>query len=159
MAQLLIDAGAPTDHSVRGDGSPLTAAVAAGQREMVDLLLRNGADVEFAPGLGDGSPLIAASLRGDLALTRLLVEHGAEVNQHVVGDDTPLINAAQRGSLPVLRFLLRRGADPWLEGDYDYVLGERRTAFNQARARGHEEIAGMLDGTRPLDLGDDEEDC
>ena len=157
IAQLLIDSGAEVDHSVSGDASPLIVAIQSGDLDMVELLLGNGADVDFAPGNGDGSPLIAASLRGHVAIVQLLLDRGAQIDSHVVGDDTPLINAAQQGHLGAFQCLLRNGADPWVTGDYDYVLGEARTALNQARANGHDVIAGILDGSIPLDSVSEDE--
>jgi len=53
LAQLLIDAGAPTDVSARGDGgTPLVVALFWGHREVVDLLGFEPRNLRVAAGLG-----------------------------------------------------------------------------------------------------------
>ena len=54
LAQLMLDAGARTDLSARGDGgTPLVAALFWGHREVVDLLGREPGNLRVAAGLGD----------------------------------------------------------------------------------------------------------
>jgi ankyrin repeat protein len=54
LAGLLLEAGARTDLSARGDGgTPLVAALFWGHREVVDLLGREPANLRVAAGLGD----------------------------------------------------------------------------------------------------------
>jgi ankyrin repeat protein len=54
LASLLLDAGARTDLSARGDGgTPLIAALFWGHREVVDLLGRDPGNLRVAAGLGD----------------------------------------------------------------------------------------------------------
>jgi len=54
LAQLLLDAGARTDLSARGDGgTPLIAALFWGHRDVVDLLGREPGNLRVAAGLGD----------------------------------------------------------------------------------------------------------
>ena len=54
LAQLLLDAGARTDLSARGDGgTPLVVALFWGNREVVDLLRREPRNLRVAAGLGD----------------------------------------------------------------------------------------------------------
>jgi ankyrin repeat protein len=54
LAQLMLDVGARTDLSARGDGgTPLIAALFWGHREIVDLLGREPGNLRVAAGLGD----------------------------------------------------------------------------------------------------------
>ena len=54
LAQLLLEVGARTDLSARGDGgTPLIAALFWGHREVVDLLGREPGNLRVAAGLGD----------------------------------------------------------------------------------------------------------
>ncbi len=145
VVQLLLDSGAEVDLAVDGDGSPLIQAASNGDLDLAEILLSYGADVDHAGPGGDGNPLIAASLAGELEMVEFLVQRGADIDLHVEGDDTPLINAAQQGRLDVVMYLLEAGADPNLSGDYDRELLVQRTPLNQARDRGHREVARLLE--------------
>ncbi|KAI4122117.1 MAG: hypothetical protein LQ338_005993 [Usnochroma carphineum] len=60
-------------------GTPLIAAVLAGDRASVQVLLERGADVNLQGGTY-GTPLQAAATHSNEAMVRLLLEYSAEVN-------------------------------------------------------------------------------
>ncbi|MBN1532037.1 MAG: ankyrin repeat domain-containing protein [Spirochaetes bacterium] len=60
--------------------TPLCAAAASGNREIVELLLKKGANINHMSLMTNYSPLMIAANRADLDMTRLLVKNGADVN-------------------------------------------------------------------------------
>ena len=102
------------------------------RREMVDLLLRHGADINGAsPGVVHSRPILLAAFRGDAAFAEFLLRRGADVN--AVGRDglTGLHYAASRGNAAMAQRLLSHGADPGRADAYgrtplDLALKNRR---------------------------------
>jgi ankyrin repeat protein len=95
-------------HDAKGV-TPLMYASAFGTLRHVELLLRQGADVNTVNSFG-GTALICA--RGDFAKSKLLLEHGAPVNQASKSGFTPLMAAASRDrNANLIRLLLEKGAD------------------------------------------------
>ena len=113
LVRELLDAGADPN-SDSGDGfPPLIAALTSATptpgatvrhdlRELVELLLRRGADVEQR-GFNDYTSLHLAAAEGDLAMVELLLRHGADPNQITRIDDmeTPLELAERAGKRDV----------------------------------------------------------
>lgn len=92
------------------DRTPLRAASESGSIEVVEALLRAGADVN-----GDGALRVAAS-KGHLSVALRLLEAGADVNLGVrfgYGEDqiAPLQAAAQGGHVDMIEALLEANAD------------------------------------------------
>lgn len=92
------------------DGSPLMAAVRAGQDRVVWYLLSEGADSDLA-GAGGETPLMVAAGDGDRRLVQLLLSAGAKVNAVDKSGSTPVIRAAEQGNLSVVKVLLAAGAN------------------------------------------------
>ncbi|HEX2523362.1 MAG TPA: ankyrin repeat domain-containing protein, partial [Terriglobia bacterium] len=93
-----------------GGSSVLHHAAAFGTKEILDLLLSQGADVNARNGRG-ATPLHWAV--SDEARTRLLLEKGAAINSQTDSGRTPLyLAASQSDHDSVLRLLLDKGADP-----------------------------------------------
>ena len=93
---------------VRG-ATPLMYASAFGTFRHMQLLLRQGADVNAINSFG-GTALICA--QGDFAKSKLLLEHGARVNLSSRSGFTPLMAAALRDrNANLIRLLLQKGAD------------------------------------------------
>jgi ankyrin repeat protein len=112
-------------HSLKsGMESPLFFAL--GNRQQVLLLLRLGANVDYANEFGK-TPLFYAIELNNRGLVELLLDHGAQINhpyanaeqlrefecaydiQHTLR--TPLMHAAQHADQAMLELLLKRGAD------------------------------------------------
>jgi ankyrin repeat protein len=114
----LLVAGAPVNGSLwrrfysPNEPTPLQAAVRVCAREIVDLLIKHGAD----PNLETRkwmAPLSVACQQGDLPIARMLVEHGALVNPtRKARHPTPIEAAAWHAHEEVVEFLLDSGADP-----------------------------------------------
>ena len=92
------------------DTTPLHWAAQKGHKEVAELLLANGADVNARNKYGD-TPLHFAASAGSKDVVELLLAHGAEVN--VVDrppiSETPLQSAASRGHQDIVELLRHRG--------------------------------------------------
>lgn len=91
--------------------SPLCAAAADGELDIVQLLLDRGARVDSGDGW-DYTPLEAAATHNQIAVMELLIAHGAPVNDFGDGRSYSLWRAAVEGKREAVRFLLAHGANP-----------------------------------------------
>lgn len=106
----LLSAGAKTGILDEVGASALHLAVRASRVEVVELLLRNGADPN--PPRGKGPTLSCVHEAASLDILRLLIEHGAHPDLPDRAQMTPLHFHARTARLEVLRMLLELGADP-----------------------------------------------
>lgn len=84
-------------------------AASAGNKEMVRMLLKRGADPNIT---NEGySAIIYAATYGHTDIVKMLVENGANINQIHVDGTTPLINAVLTGNIELVKLLLEMGAD------------------------------------------------
>ena len=91
--------------------TPLHYAVTFAQKEAMEYLIAQGADVSAADATGL-TPLHVAAIVDVRGAARLLLEAGAPIEVKDRFGDTPLHSAAMHGSMRVLEFLLEREADP-----------------------------------------------
>lgn len=104
-------------NAVDEDGdTALYYAVSRGYRNIVDLLLKHGANpniVGLRRNPGElGSPLEFATDKGWYTIVSSLVEHGADIDRPGMYGATPVMVAAANGHVEVLHTLLAGGADP-----------------------------------------------
>lgn len=121
VVSFLLDNKADTEVRDRRSGmTPLMDAAGQGNVQMVELLLKYGADVNagkqtppnYAPGAGDGdTALHYAAQMGFKAVAETLLAHGANVNAQNSGGQTPLYLTAEKGYRAVAEVLLAHGAD------------------------------------------------
>lgn len=121
---------------------PITHAVQAGDAEIVQLLLDNGADVN-APSINSKNPLntpiMVACWHGDLELVKLLCENGACLNQQDGGNGfTPLIKAVFSKKSDIVKYLLDKNADKQI------MSHERKTALDYAYEKRLSKIIEIL---------------
>jgi hypothetical protein len=113
----LLAQGADLDRS-----DALLAAILAGQRRSIDLLLDRGADPNAwargrvrLPRGAEGSPVFAAAKQGDRQLITDLKLHGANLDaasaERGLDGDTPLLYAVRYRDLSAARLLIEAGAD------------------------------------------------
>jgi ankyrin repeat protein len=88
----------------------LQAASAEGRKEVVEMLMANGADVNVKGG-EYGTALQAASAEGHKEVVELLLGKGADVNAEGGRDGTALQAASARGHKEVVEILMANGAD------------------------------------------------
>ncbi|KAF7971615.1 hypothetical protein HWV62_20716 [Athelia sp. TMB] len=122
--------------------APLYYASSCGLQEVVNHLLRTGANVN-ARGGEYGSALAVASSKGHCSIVQELLEHGAETDAQCGEHGTALQNASHQGHAAVVRLLLENGAE------VDQQCGDG-TALLRASSRGHADVVRQL-----LDSGAD----
>uniref|UniRef100_A0A8H7KAE8 Nephrocystin 3-like N-terminal domain-containing protein n=1 Tax=Bionectria ochroleuca TaxID=29856 RepID=A0A8H7KAE8_BIOOC len=135
----LLQIGADPMNADGGEyGNSLQAACAAGQEEVVKiLLLERDVDVNRAAG-SLGSALQAASTQKNEKVINMLLEKGAKLQANGGKYGTALQAASARGNHGVVRLLLDKGADPNLLG------GKYNNALYIACLRGYEQIVRFL---------------
>jgi hypothetical protein len=122
----LLDHGADPNAWARGrlrlpsgaEGSPVFAAAKQGDRQLIAVLKRHGANLDAASaerGMEGETPLLYAVRNRQLSPARLLIEAGADVKHRNESGTTALMEAASLGgpdALDFVKMLLSRGADP-----------------------------------------------
>lgn len=91
--------------------SPLMLAALKGYQELVEQLIKRGADVNKT----GWTPLHYAASSGQLAIISLLIEHSAYIDAESPNGTTPLMMAAMYGSPAAVKLLLQEGADAQLK--------------------------------------------
>jgi ankyrin repeat protein len=138
--KLLLDAGASTSvYDPYGGGTPLTIASSKGDREMVEMLLEKGADVN-AKDRVDQTALMAAYRRGDQEILKLLIEHNADVLAKTGSGWTVLMMAFSDKDMHTAYMLLE------YTGKNDAALMASVSAWKEAVSKGDEpELKRLLD--------------
>lgn len=125
--------------------SLLGLATYFGREELVDMLLRHGAD----PDAAARNPMQVRPLHSALSvkdaelarrLTQRLLDAGAQPNVQQKGGWTPLHSAAVHGRQEIAALLLEHGADRYLPAD------DGSTAVRLAEKAGHANLAALLRG-------------
>jgi ankyrin repeat protein/L-ascorbate metabolism protein UlaG (beta-lactamase superfamily) len=98
----------PADN--RDRSLPLHIAATAGQLEIIEYLIANGAVVD-GHDRDESTPLMVACLRGQVAAAQLLLKHGAIVGQADLNGATPVSFAMASGNMKVIQLLLKAGVD------------------------------------------------
>ncbi|KAM6503799.1 hypothetical protein JOM56_000742 [Amanita muscaria] len=124
-------------------GNVIQAAASVHAKDIVELLLDNGADVN-AQGGCYGNPLQVASSRGDKDIVELLLDKGADVNAQSGEYGNALQTASYRGRKDIVELLLDKGADVNAQG------GKYGNALQAASLKGKKDIVELL-----LDKGAD----
>jgi uncharacterized protein len=117
--------------------SPLNAAAVIGDHQMVELLLRSGAQPNLA-NYAELWPIVIAAHKGDYEIVQTLLEAGADPStQHC--RPTALGVASYKGHLEIVRLLLKSQANPNIPTHEDGY-----TPLMRAATDGHLEIVKML---------------
>jgi len=91
--------------------TPLYIATIYGHKEIGELVITNGADVNAKSGRKEFTALYWAIFRGRREFTELLIAKGADVNLGIKDGTTPLHQAASRGQKEIVELLIAKGAD------------------------------------------------
>ena len=107
VARIFIETGPEVD------GGSLFAACGVGRPDLVEMLLKRGAEVNPTSN-GDGcrAPLFAAAERGDTKTIALLLDFGADVEARDGLGRTPLLSAVAVGEAEAAKKLLEARANP-----------------------------------------------
>jgi uncharacterized protein len=122
-----------------GNGSTaLHWAALNGDFELVEKLIKAGADVNSTDGYRDEPVIMWAVKKGHGKIVELLVENGAEVNLSDRYKETPLMDAARYGHESIARFLLHK------RGNVNDVTVNGESALMFAASNGHTEVVKTL---------------
>lgn len=121
----------------------LESAAQDGRIAILEVLVRHGADINFAPVKPHRSrPLSAAVYQNQAATVRWLLEHGAEVNSAAMAGHhsfcQPLASAIRGGHLDIVRVLVEAGAK------LDVLDYRDLTPLSWALLYGQKEVAEYL---------------
>ncbi len=135
----MLDAGADVNTRFEEGVTPLMCACVHGNRGMVDVLLRAGADMELGQDGGGMTALMKAAFWGHADIVAKLIAAGAQVNKTTKYRGTALTHAAITKHADVVEALLQGGADVHLKDD------EGKTALDIARHYGHAKVIALLE--------------
>jgi len=108
VIQALIDNGAEFDNPNSGKERPLEVAILFENLKIIDVLVRNGVDLnESLPKLGH-TPLMYAIINNKKDMVRVLIEQGVDLN--IPKELPPLFIAAQEGQKEIVDMLLSANA-------------------------------------------------
>ena len=111
ISSLLLGAGSdPSAQSTEFGYTPAHLAAFNGEKDVLELLLDNGADKE-ARGTKGPTPLLLAAQNGHLDCCELLLSRGAYLEAHDIWNATPLWIAAGHGQTEAVELLLKHGAN------------------------------------------------
>lgn len=125
------------DGYVIQDATALWCASGAGHMPIVEMLIKNGANVNNATAT-NSTPLRAACFDGRLDIVKFLIEHGADLTIPNKYDNTCLMISCYKGHTKVVRHLLEKGADPDLKAHCG------ATSIHFAAECGHLEVVKEL---------------
>jgi ankyrin repeat protein len=106
--------------------------------ELVQLLLKAGADVNAANSFGI-TPLLQAARYGDAATMTVLLKAGADIKKAEREGETPLMAAARAGGVAAVKLLVEHGADVNARESL-----QDETALMWATSEGHLDVVDAL---------------
>lgn len=89
----------------------LHLAVMAGDKEKVEMLLKNGADIEAKNNQREWTALYFAASENHVEIVEILLKNGANVDAKDSVDRTALHYAALRGDRDMIKLLIEHRAD------------------------------------------------
>ena len=156
ILQALINKGAQVNLANQKDGmNPLSIAAENGHTEVVEVLLKNEANIEARNDKNSNfTPLHYAAENGHAKVVEVLLKNGAPVDFSDKYDNTPLHFAARNGHTEIVKALLTG------EGiDINARENSKWTPLHYAARNGHIEVVEvLLKNGAPVDLVSDEYD-
>ncbi|KAE8600760.1 hypothetical protein XENTR_v10013399 [Xenopus tropicalis] len=136
--QLLLQAGADPNEVTNEETTPLFLAVEGGHKEVVELLLKNKANINGPHSCSGWNPLHQASLMGRTDIILLLLENGVDKECEDDFGITPTFIASQYGKYESLNLLLLHGANS------DCQAKDKATPLFIAAQEGHDKCVELL---------------
>ena len=112
------------------DFTPVIVASIIGSIPLVDILIKNGADIRKGDNTGI-RPLGWAAIKNNARLVIFLIQNGSDVNESNIDGNTPLMLAADRGNNYASEVLILNGAD------VNRTNNDGDTALHIASEKGH----------------------
>ena len=106
-----IAAGTDVNAMNKYGSTPLYEAVTGGHKDIADLLISKGADVNAKEAKNRITALHWAAWRGRKEIAELLIAKGANLNTKNNDGRTPLHNAAWKGHVEIAKLLIGKNAD------------------------------------------------
>lgn len=140
LALLLIERGCPVDTEDMYGQTPLMYAAYTGNYEIVERLIRYGAEMEKTCKTEGGgcTPLMFAAGAGDAKMVRLMLRYGARSNARSHRGKTSLCYALERDKPEVVKVLLGAGASR------EEINAEKQDALTIARQLKRPQLAALL---------------
>jgi ankyrin repeat protein len=110
-----------------------------GSREIVEILIENGANVNIISEI-HGTPIIQAVRLEKLGMVQHLIEKKADINLSTINGETPLMAAAEKGYFEIVKALVK--SNPLLPVTKQRSDG--RSALSLAELNGHSLITEFL---------------
>jgi ankyrin repeat domain-containing protein 17 len=113
VVDLLIKRKANLEHRNVSDYTPLSLAASGGFVNIINHLLRHGAEINSRTGSKLGiSPLMLAAMNGNTSAVKLLLDQGSDINAQIeTNKNTALTLACFQGRHEVVQLLLDRKAN------------------------------------------------
>ena len=102
-------AGTDVNAETRDRVTPLHPAAANGHKEIAELLVAEGADVNAKDDKKGWTPLLIAAVAGHKETAELLIAKGADVNAKAVTGETPLDSAIKSKNTETANLLRKHG--------------------------------------------------
>jgi ankyrin repeat protein len=106
-----VDVNAKSEDKDGNGGTPLCYAAWHGRKEIAELLIAEGADVNAAAIFDRYTPLHYAVSSGHTEIAELLIDAGADLEAKNPAVGTPLLFAVLQGHKEVVELLIAEGAD------------------------------------------------
>jgi len=118
--------------------TPLHFAAWKGHKDIIQYLIKKGADIHAQDSDGS-SPLYWAANFGHEEIVTTLIKNGAEVNSQNNFGITPLHGAAFKGYTDIVKLFIEKGSEINVKNNY-----QGRTPLQNAIEAGHSEIVKIL---------------
>lgn len=125
---------------LKSGGTLLHAAVYYESKEMLEFLIKNGANVNATSKDDDETPLHLAAIMGRCEMAILLLENGADVNYRDDGLATPLHLACLYSTEEMVNLLLSHGA----EVDAKTEFGKTPLCYAIERKDENKDVLGII---------------
>lgn len=127
-----------SEHPFSDGWSPLHAAVVTGDHDLMQTLLRHGANINDRSQIAQVSPLHLAIVAHDINAIEVLIAYKANIDIQSMNGWTPLHCAVSHGNLKIIQFLLQAGADTTIKNN------EGKTPLDTASPKNYENISKLF---------------
>ncbi len=136
--QVLVDCQADLNQTDVCDWTALAHATENNHKDIVELLLGSGANMNYQ-NRDYEIPILQAARQGNTEIIDVFLQAGVSVDAEILPEEkTSLMFAAEEGDIGTLQFLLKKGADIELQSLFD------KRALDFAASGGHVDIVRIL---------------